>query len=388
MSRLKELLSVATTLKVLFVENDEKLRSETIKMLSSFFKFSDIVTAVDGKDGLEKFKVGSFNIIISEMDMPNMNGISMLNEIRKLDADIPFIVLSERKEMDYFIKTIQLGVDGYLLKPLDIRQFNQIVSKILRQVKIKQEHDEYKLSLESQYKLLKQKKLEILQYSDAIDSVAIVTKTDLKGNITFANQMFSDVSGYSNEELIGQPHNIVRSPDVPKEVYKDMWDTIQRGEEWTGVIKNKAKDGSTYFVKSYVIPLFNDDLTVDEYMGIRILVTNEETQKKELRSGLLKNVMEQKQRASKLEKENKSLKSELDKVRSLTLSSIGSESAEVNYLKDVALKYKEQIADLKSFNNSLETELKALRYKLDHAYVQMSMGHSAKKRMEKEENYK
>lgn len=81
----------------------------------------------------------------------------------------------------------------------------------------------------------------------------IVSRTDLDGTITHMNQAFVDISGYSEEELLGQPHAILRHPDMPKAVFADIWETASRGEKWHGYVKNLRKDGGFYWVHATVI---------------------------------------------------------------------------------------------------------------------------------------
>ena len=86
----------------------------------------------------------------------------------------------------------------------------------------------------------------------------IVSETDLKGIITYANRKFCQIAGYDKEELLGKPHNIIRHPDMPKAAFKDMWDTIQKDKEWIGLVKNLRKDGRYYWVKTYIKPVYKD----------------------------------------------------------------------------------------------------------------------------------
>lgn len=81
----------------------------------------------------------------------------------------------------------------------------------------------------------------------------IVSRTDLDGNITHMNQAFIDISGYNEDELVGQPHAILRHPDMPKALFKDIWETASRGEKWQGYVKNLRKDGGFYWVHATVI---------------------------------------------------------------------------------------------------------------------------------------
>jgi len=86
------------------------------------------------------------------------------------------------------------------------------------------------------------------------DGKLIVSTTDLAGNITHVNKSFVEMSGYTEEELIGAPHSILRHPDMPPAAFKDLWDTVQKGEKWQGFVKNLRKDGGFYWVKATVIP--------------------------------------------------------------------------------------------------------------------------------------
>ena len=86
----------------------------------------------------------------------------------------------------------------------------------------------------------------------------IISSTDLQGIITYANKKFCELTGYSKDELKGQNHNIIRHPDMPKAVFKELWDTVQAGKEWTGLIKNLRKDGKYYWVYSHVSPVLEN----------------------------------------------------------------------------------------------------------------------------------
>ena len=86
----------------------------------------------------------------------------------------------------------------------------------------------------------------------------IVSSTDLRGIITYANRKFCEIASYPRDELVGQNHNIVRHPDMPKAAFKEVWDTIQNGKEWTGIVKNLRKDGKYYWVYSHITPIFKD----------------------------------------------------------------------------------------------------------------------------------
>ena len=111
------------------------------------------------------------------------------------------------------------------------------------------------------------------QFVDALDKSAIVSKTDTKGRMTYVNDMLCTVAGYTREELIGKAHNILRHPDMSKDVFKELWQTIQSKKIFRGTIKNRKKDGDYYFVDVVIIPILDIDNNILEYLAIRYEVT-------------------------------------------------------------------------------------------------------------------
>jgi len=96
----------------------------------------------------------------------------------------------------------------------------------------------------------------------------IVSRTDIKGIITNCNQSFIDMSGYTEAELIGQPHYILRHPDMPATAFKGLWETVQNGNKWDGYVKNLRKDGTYYWVYATVIPNIREGKIVG-YTSVR-----------------------------------------------------------------------------------------------------------------------
>lgn len=111
------------------------------------------------------------------------------------------------------------------------------------------------------------------EYKHILDESAIVSKADTSGKITFVNDKFCQVSGYSREELLGQNHRIVRHPDTDKCVFEEMWRTLKAKKTFRKVIKNKAKDGTPYYVDSTITPILDSHDSIIEYISIRYDIT-------------------------------------------------------------------------------------------------------------------
>ncbi len=112
------------------------------------------------------------------------------------------------------------------------------------------------------------------QVLSALEKVLVISKTDLQGNITYANDLFCQLTGYAREELIGQPHSLVRHKDIPKSTYKNMWDTIKAGDVWTGIIPNIGKGGGVYVVDTTVQPIKDAAGETVEYISIRRVIND------------------------------------------------------------------------------------------------------------------
>jgi PAS domain S-box-containing protein len=120
------------------------------------------------------------------------------------------------------------------------------------------------------------------QYKEAIEKSNIISKTDVNGIITFVNEEFCKISGYSKEELLGKNHNIVRHPDVPAVQFKALWETIKAKKTYKATVKNRAKNGKTFYVNTTVIPILDEQNNIEEFIAIRYDVTKEVFYKKSL----------------------------------------------------------------------------------------------------------
>ncbi|MCS7162307.1 MAG: PAS domain-containing protein, partial [Bacteroidia bacterium] len=140
---------------------------------------------------------------------------------------------------------------------------------------------------------LKSRQQELNDRIAILDRFALISETDTRGVITYANPRFCEVSGYTLEELIGKPHNIVRHPDMPKALFKELWETLKAGQIWQGEIKNRRKDGSHYWVLATVGPIRDSDGEICRYVSIRVDITAQKALQKantELEESLLQNL--------------------------------------------------------------------------------------------------
>ena len=160
-------------------------------------------------------------------------------------------------------------------------------------------------------------------FEEILSDHSIVAITDSEGTIIYANRTFCELSKYSEEELIGQNHRLLKSDEHSDEFFTDLWNTISSGKVWDGEIKNRAKDGTFYWLKSTIVPVFDSDKNIQNFVAIRTDITKE----KKVESKLL--ALEK-----KLLKQNENLLSEVeskssDLVKSERLATIGTMASRV-----------------------------------------------------------
>jgi len=129
MDSIHELINFTKTLKILVVEDNQDSREQFVGMLSNIC--DNISSAVDGLDGFEKFKSEKFDLIISDINMPKMSGIEMIESIREIDTEISIIIVSAHNENVYIENTQSLNIEDFLFKPIDLEHFLDVMSKIM-----------------------------------------------------------------------------------------------------------------------------------------------------------------------------------------------------------------------------------------------------------------
>lgn len=122
--------------------------------------------------------------------------------------------------------------------------------------------------------------------AEIINQTSIVSESDLKGDILCVNDKFCEVSQYTREELIGKPHNTTRHPDMAKDTFRELWSTIGKGKSFRGVIKNRKKDGSPYYVDAVIMPVLGENGKPRKYVGVRYEITAAELERQNMRGVL------------------------------------------------------------------------------------------------------
>ena len=268
-------------LNILFIESNTEDREHFSNILYKFF--NNVVVCSNGKDGidsfLEKRQEYFVDIIICDKTLEDITGIEVLKKIREIDSEIPFIITSPKIEVDNLLIAIKYKATDYLSKPVNAKDMIFCIERVC--------HNKYHERL----KLLMQEDLEELRA--VINEVALVSKTDLDGNITFVNNYFTEVTGYSQDEIIGKNRLILKDENTSTLIYKDLFEKVKEGIVWEGKLKDISKTKEEYYIYLTVLPIYDKkNSNITEFMWISFLTTDAELEEKEFKKRVMKNMYE------------------------------------------------------------------------------------------------
>ncbi|RXJ86792.1 response regulator [Arcobacter sp. CECT 8985] len=313
-------------LNALYVEDDDSIRKELSGMLSNFF--GKTYTACDGKDGLEQYlkNQNEINVIISDINMPYLNGTEMVKKIREVNKTVPVIFTTAYSDTQFLSDAIKLKVYEYIIKPIDIRALLVVLDELA--------------TILYQNELINNQNSELEKYKDVIDTNNIVIKTDENLKIVYVNELFCHTTEFSKDELIGKDLKYLRHKDTDSKIYDDIYESINLNKPWKGRIKNITKEGGSYISDTYIITTLNDNQEVTGTLCVQNDITEELNKKREIQKALIK-----------------------DKGDIFIKSKEGSaeQTVTINNLKH-------DIKDLKSKIKSLQTQRDKSLYKIENLY--------------------
>ena len=246
------------TITLLYVETDISLIEKIRPNLSAQVSKLSVVQSYD--EAYTFYEKENTDIVLITLDYDNKEGLSLSSKIKHLNPNVKIILIATHHNEENLIEAINIGINGYLKKPFTSIQLSNYITKSTKDILKEREKGELFNLLEA--------------YQQAVDLNSIVSKTNTKGIITYVNKEFLKISGYKKEELIGQPHSIIRHPEMESSIFKELWKTIQiEKKPWYGEVRNKKKDGSSYYVKTIINPIVDNDNNILEYIAIRSDIT-------------------------------------------------------------------------------------------------------------------
>jgi len=257
----EKVIEYTQNIKLLYVEDNKDARETTARLLKNLFP--DITVAVDGKDGVEKFKENQIDLIITDLNMPKMNGAQMIKEIRMINNLIPIIALSAHDEDEYIISSIKRGVCVYLNKPIKL---NELFEAIYIALNPKARDIRPIYDTDSVFQ----------KYKDTINPDSIVNIFNPNGIVLYVNDTFAHIFGFPKDEIIGRPYYTLSKEKHDEELISEIWETIKiKKQVWAGTMRYVNNFDEVYFLRGSIHPIFDENGKIIEYVSIREDITQE-----------------------------------------------------------------------------------------------------------------
>ncbi len=248
---------ILSSIRVLYVEDDLETREELQFMLAHYV--GELYTAQNGRVGMELYREHLPDIVVTDIQMPEVNGLSMSADIRALNPEQPIVILSAYNDVEYLFRALELGIQHYITKPISVNRLLAKLVEITEQTTLAEQVKQNSKLLE-QYKLL-------------VDEKAIVVKLDLNGNIVYVNQHFCEISGYSKAELLGQHYLFGFEKNGQQALLDELKTTVLEHKKWQGILKKNTKAGDSYVVDITVVAIVNAHEQIEEFVALMVDMT-------------------------------------------------------------------------------------------------------------------
>lgn len=241
--------AIVTTIipaRVLVVEDSAALRMLMREAVRTLGVDTDV--AADGVDGLARWRAWQPDVVVTDVIMPRMDGLAMSRAIRAEDADAQIIVVSASSQTEHLREALDIGVDRYVLKPIDTALLRDAVSKALRDAARAREL-----------------RLARLAFDAASEGMVV---TDADGRILTVNPAFSEISGYRADEALGQPASLLAPGQPEREAFRAMWESLLGVGRWSGELVNQRKNGEPYACWLSIVAVGAPGARATRYVGL------------------------------------------------------------------------------------------------------------------------
>jgi diguanylate cyclase (GGDEF)-like protein/PAS domain S-box-containing protein len=256
-------------LSLLLVEDDPVNREILRRVILDKVPDIELYTAENGITGLELYKQHAPEIVVTDVNLPTVNGILMAGEIRALNPSASIIVITANDDMRYVMDAIKIGITHYVLKPIEHQLFIETIDNCIERIEL-----ERRVKEQNEY---------IRKLSRVVEQgPSAVVVTDADGIIEYVNPKFTELTGYTPDEAIGKNPRILKTDEVPSEVYENLWNTIKSGQLWRGEFLNRKKNGELYWEFSSISPLVDEEGNITHFISMKEDITRQKLVEKEL----------------------------------------------------------------------------------------------------------
>ncbi len=259
----------------IFLVDDQQINLQLLNIVLRDQGF-ELLSATSGEEAIAEIQETMPDLILLDIMMPGIDGFETCNQLKSIPTvkDIPIIFMSALTQAKDIVKGFELGGVDYITKPFEAKE---VLVRINNQIKIRRLNQE----LNKQNEILKQEieqrkkveeKLNIL-FQASQQSPASIVITNIEGNITYVNPKFEELSGYSQEEVLGKNPRILKSNETDAKTYQKLWRDILAGKEWHGEFTNLKKNGEKYLEKASISPIFNSEKQITHFVAVKEDIT-------------------------------------------------------------------------------------------------------------------
>jgi diguanylate cyclase (GGDEF)-like protein/PAS domain S-box-containing protein len=239
---------------ILYVEDEETISRLVTLVIGREFPDATLLLAQNGREGLELFRTHRPKIVLTDIQMPFMDGISMAREIKEIDRNTRVILISAADDTNSILAAIDIGISHYILKPINMKRLATVLGQCIAAVGQERQLQEQDLIIRRLFRAVEQ-------------SPVIVVITDTEGAIEYVNPVFTQVTGYSGDEAVGQKASILKSGEMPAQEYERLWQTIMNGGEWRGEFHNRKKNGEFYWASAAISPITDKEGVTTHFLA-------------------------------------------------------------------------------------------------------------------------
>ena len=327
-------------LKILYVEDDDVIRNELSNLLLGFF--GKVFIEKDGESGLRTFLTNQkdIDLVLTDINMPKLSGIDMVKKIRDIGSTVPVFFATAHSDSSFLFEAIKLKVYEYIVKPIDIKKFLVSINDLA--------------NILYQESLIKKQTADLEKYKEIIDSNNIVIKLDANLNITYVNELFCSITGYDNNELIGQDFIVLKHSDTSNEVFEQIKESVLNNKPWHGKLKNSTKENIVYYTDCYMITTFNSIGKITGAISIQKDITEELNKKRGIQLSLMKD-------KSQIFIKSKEGSAQQNMIINTLKNRLVTLTNDLEKLKKINLKYTDSLDSLKNENRNLSAELSTFK---------------------------
>lgn len=255
-------------LSILYVEDDGVSREIVSQMVRRKFPGVNLILAENGREGLDLFARHSPDIILTDVRMPLMDGISMSREIKKLNSDARIIITTANSDIGQIMEAMDIGISQYVLKPIEQVRLFEAIGRCIDSIML-----EHKVRDQLGF---------IRKLSRTVEQSPVsIMITDPSGRIEYVNPGFTRLTGFTLEEATGK--SALKSGEKAPKVYRELWETITGGGDWKGELRNRKKSGEPYWASTSISPLIDEKGYITNFITFQEDVTEQKLAGKAIR---------------------------------------------------------------------------------------------------------